>query len=241
MQQVGEQSNGHVKYQKKWTSILQAMQQRFGKHFTKKECQSKYWCVSREWADYRYSSSKSHQRDLSRNPSVAGRELLKPKFYDVWYETAEKVRVREPSCGTQDSMREEEGLNGQGVLKLPNTELTLRCLGMEEMSSKHQMQDCTNSMREIQQLMQTHLQASEKREEAIKYHTEFMMQLLTQHVEHVEKRVSNFEQSQQPQHDLLEHINEKLEKVLDGFTTLNNHLSTLASQISKTLETPSSG
>jgi hypothetical protein len=54
MQQVGEQSNGHVKYQKKWTSILQAMQQRFGKHFTKKECQSKYWCASREWADYRY-------------------------------------------------------------------------------------------------------------------------------------------------------------------------------------------
>jgi hypothetical protein len=55
MQQVGKQSNGHVKYQKKWTSILQAIQQRFGKHFTKKECQSKYWCASREWADYRYS------------------------------------------------------------------------------------------------------------------------------------------------------------------------------------------
>jgi hypothetical protein len=53
-QRLGEQSNGQVKYQKKWMSILWAMQQRFGKHFTKKQCQSKYWCVRRECTDYWY-------------------------------------------------------------------------------------------------------------------------------------------------------------------------------------------
>lgn len=53
-QRLCEQNNGKVKYQKKWTSILKAMQERFGKHFTKKQCQSKYWCVRRECSDYRY-------------------------------------------------------------------------------------------------------------------------------------------------------------------------------------------
>jgi hypothetical protein len=81
------------------------------------------------------------------------------------------------------------------------------------------------------------LQASEKREEAMKYRTELMMELLTQHMEHVEKRVSNSEENQQPHHYLLERINDKLEKVIDGFTMLNENLSIVTYQISKTLET----
>lgn len=52
-QRLWEESNGHVKYQKKWTPILKAMQDKFGKHFSKKQCQSKYWSVRRECADYR--------------------------------------------------------------------------------------------------------------------------------------------------------------------------------------------
>lgn len=52
-QRLWEESNGQVKYQKKWTPILKAMQDRFGKHFSKKQCQSKYWSVRRECTDYR--------------------------------------------------------------------------------------------------------------------------------------------------------------------------------------------
>lgn len=236
-QRLGEQSNGQVKYQKKWMSILWAMQQRFGKHFTKKQCQSKYWCVRRECTDYWHMSSKISQSDPSWNPNVAGRELLKPKFYDVWYEVSEKAQVHKPSCGTGgDSMGGEEGLtadSGQNPLK---SQLA-RCLRKEEKSSIHEVQDCDSTIREMQRLMQIQLQASEKREEAMKYRTELMMELLTQHMEHVEKRVSNSEENQQPHHYLLERINDKLEKVIDGFTTLNENLSIVTYQISKTLET----
>lgn len=52
-QRLWKESNGHVKYQKKWTPILKAMQDKFGRHFSKKQCQSKYWSVRRECADYR--------------------------------------------------------------------------------------------------------------------------------------------------------------------------------------------
>lgn len=52
-QRLFVESNGHVKYQKKWTPILKAMQDQFGKLFSKKQCQSKYWSVRRECADYR--------------------------------------------------------------------------------------------------------------------------------------------------------------------------------------------
>jgi hypothetical protein len=52
-QRLWEQSKGQVKYKKKWTPILKAMQAKFGNHFTKKQCQSKYWSVRRECTEYR--------------------------------------------------------------------------------------------------------------------------------------------------------------------------------------------
>ncbi len=54
--QLWQESNGQVKYQKKWTAILKAMHERFGYHFSKKQCQSKYWSVQRECSDYRLVS-----------------------------------------------------------------------------------------------------------------------------------------------------------------------------------------
>jgi len=80
------------------------------------------------------------------------------------------------------------------------------------------------------------VQTSEKREEGMKNRAELMMELLTQHMEHVEKRVSNLEESRQPQLQLLERINNKLEKVLDGFSTLNENLSIISSCISNNLD-----
>lgn len=51
--QLCEQNKGLVKYQKKWTFILQVLRKRFGQHFTKKQCQSKYWFVQHECSKYR--------------------------------------------------------------------------------------------------------------------------------------------------------------------------------------------
>lgn len=61
----------------------------------------------------------------------------------------------------------------------------------------------------------------------MKYRAELMMELLTQHIEHVENRVNTIDESRNPQLHLLERVNLKLEKVLDGFTALNQHLSKL--------------
>lgn len=54
-----------------------------------------------------------------------------------------------------------------------------------------------------------------------------MMELLTQHIEHVENRVNSIDEGRNPQLQLLERVNLKLEKVLDGFAVLNQHLSML--------------
>lgn len=62
----------------------------------------------------------------------------------------------------------------------------------------------------------------------MKYRAELMMDLLTQHMDHVERRVSNLDEGRQPQLYLLERVNHKLEKVLDGFTALNENLSIVA-------------
>lgn len=62
----------------------------------------------------------------------------------------------------------------------------------------------------------------------MKYRAELMMELLTRHIEHVENRVSLIDESRTPQTSLLERVNLKLEKVLEGFTVLNQNLSILS-------------
>lgn len=59
----------------------------------------------------------------------------------------------------------------------------------------------------------------------MKYRAELMMDLLTQHMDHVERIVSISDEGQQPQLYLLERVNVKLEKVLDGFFALIVHSS----------------
>lgn len=61
----------------------------------------------------------------------------------------------------------------------------------------------------------------------MKYRAELMMELLTQHIEHVENRVNTIDDGRNPHLHLLERVNQKLEKVLDGFAVLNQHLSML--------------
>lgn len=67
----------------------------------------------------------------------------------------------------------------------------------------------------------------------MKHRAELMMDILTSHMEHVEKRVSNLEEGRQPQLYLLDRVNQKLEKVLEGFTALNDNLSFIAYKITQ--------
>lgn len=60
----------------------------------------------------------------------------------------------------------------------------------------------------------------------MKYRAERMMECLTEHMEHVETRVGILDAGRDSQ-QLLERVNLKLEKVLDGFVTLNQNLSLL--------------
>lgn len=62
----------------------------------------------------------------------------------------------------------------------------------------------------------------------MKFRAELMMDLLMQHMEHVERRVNSLDDGRQPQLYLLERVNHKLEKVLEGFTALNENLSIVA-------------
>jgi hypothetical protein len=224
-QRLFVESNGHVKYQKKWTPILKAMQDKFCKHFSKKQCQSKYWSVRRECADYRNMSAKAARSDPSWNPSIAGRELLKPKFYDVWFGVSGKKEAMTTTTHVPTGVKDGVVLRD---IKTPEFNLRWKVVGKEGQPTKHKVEDCGSALKEMQRLMQVQLQASEKREEAMKYRAELMMDLLTQHMDHVERRVSTVDESRQPQLYLLERVNHKLEKVLEGFTALNENLSLVA-------------
>jgi uncharacterized coiled-coil protein SlyX len=79
-------------------------------------------------------------------------------------------------------------------------------------------------------------QAAEKREAGMKQRMEGMMDVLSRHMGHVEKRVSNLEEGAQPQEQVLERINVKLEKVMEGFSALNENLAILSACLSKNLE-----
>jgi hypothetical protein len=227
-----EESNGQVKYQKKWTPILKAMQDQFGKHFTKKQCQSKYWSVRRECTDYRYMSAKAARTDPSWNPSIVGRELLKPKFYDVWFEVSGKNQALVTTSHPPKTSAVVEDYHHRSVGTVLNAAGPSEPSRQGGQSSKRG-KDCGSAIKEMQRLMQVQLQTSEKREEAMKNRAELMMDLLTQHMQHMENRVNHIEGGQHPDLQILERVNNKLEKVLDGFSALNKNLSTIAVKLSQ--------
>jgi hypothetical protein len=69
----------------------------------------------------------------------------------------------------------------------------------------------------------------------MKQRMETMMEMMSKHMGHVEKRVCNLEVGAQPPDQILERINLKLEKVMEGFTTLNENLSILSACLSRGL------
>ncbi|KAG0604120.1 hypothetical protein M758_10G146800 [Ceratodon purpureus] len=108
--------------------------------------------------------------------------------------------------------------------------MTDECLHLE---SQQEIVNFDNELKEMQQLLELQLQASERREAGMKQRMETMMEMMSKHMGHVEKRVCNLEVGAEPHDQILERINLKLEKVMDGFTTLNENLSILSACLSK--------
>ncbi|CAK9866004.1 unnamed protein product [Sphagnum jensenii] len=100
----------------------------------------------------------------------------------------------------------------------------------------HGIVDCGSAVKEMEHLMKVQLEASERREEKMKCRADLMVELRTQHMEHVEKRVDGLEENRQPQLYALGQVNLKLEKVLEGFSALNENLSTIVYGITKGLK-----
>lgn len=103
-------------------------------------------------------SAKAARSDPSWNPSIAGRELLKPKFYDVWFEVSGKSQaVLAKTDPTPTFAGKEEGLLGE-ITKRPGHSDAWRLVGKDGQPIKHKVKDCGSAMKEMQRLMQIQLQ-----------------------------------------------------------------------------------
>lgn len=109
---------------------------------------------------YRNMSAKAARSDPSWNPSIAGRELLKPKFYDVWFEVSGKKQgiLAKSSLAKAPNIRE-EGHIGH-VSKSSGHDESWRLVGKDGQPMKHNAKDCGSAMKEMQRLMQVQLQVT---------------------------------------------------------------------------------
>lgn len=106
---------------------------------------------------YRYMSAKAARTDPSWNPSIVGRELLKPKFYDVWFEVSGKNQALaitshppKPSAVAEDYHHRSVGT----VLNAAGPSEPSRQGGQSSKRGK----DCGSAIKEMQRLMQVQLQ-----------------------------------------------------------------------------------
>lgn len=94
---------------------------------------------------YRITSAKAAATDPLWNPSIAGRELLKPKFYDVWLDVSGKNQVIATKTKSPN-------LKGEGVLKgEPSRD-------KDAQPMKQRVTDSNSAMKEMQRLMLVQLQ-----------------------------------------------------------------------------------
>jgi hypothetical protein len=84
----------------------------------------------------------------SWNPSIVGKEFLKLKFYDVWFEVFNNNQVILPKGSTLLEVHLAH------TLKTPKIHLhSSRLLGKEMSSSMHGIMDCGIVVKEMQHLM----------------------------------------------------------------------------------------
>ena len=96
-------------------------------------------------------STKAAATDPMWNPSIAGRELLKPKFYDVWLDVSGKNQ--EMVSKTKSPTVKGEIFLGE-LLKGESS----RALDKDGQSLKQRLKESGGSMKEMQRLMLVELQ-----------------------------------------------------------------------------------
>jgi hypothetical protein len=97
-------------------------------------------------------STKITQLDPSWNPNIVGREFLKLKFYDVWFEVSNNNQAILPEGSTLPKVHLAH------TLKTPKIHLhSSRLLGKEMSSSMDGIMDCGSAVKEMQHLMKVQL------------------------------------------------------------------------------------
>ncbi|XP_024376494.1 uncharacterized protein [Physcomitrium patens] len=228
------ESRGKVKNQKKWDPIIKTMQEKFGRIFTKNQCESKYWKVRRECAKYKLRLEKRAQHEKDAYPSKAVRELLKPKLYDVWLEFAGGKSVRMPenevSSGSEDETAPEFAIS------TPANDDDQVGDGNEEdgEASHHRHSASCAIVREMQQLITRRVEASEKREEALNIRAELTMELLRQHMERMERTGHTGDDARQRQLQMIEGVDNKLDRLVNGLGALNTNIGAIIGSLTPT-------
>jgi hypothetical protein len=222
------ESRGKVKNQKKWDPIIKTMQERFGREFTKNQCESKYWKVRRECTKYKLRLEKRAQHESDVYPGKAVRELLKPKFYDVWLEVAGGTAARMPeievSSGSEDEMLPDPNPSKPSP---PNDDPTADPPPRDD----HRHSSSCAIVREMQQLITVRLEASEKREEALNIRAELTMELLRQHMERMERTGLSGDDARQRQLQMIEGVDNKLDRLVNGLGTLNQNIGAIIGRL----------
>jgi hypothetical protein len=225
------ESRGKVKNQKKWDPIIKTMQEKFGREFTKNQCESKYWKVRRECTKYKLRLEKraAHESNADVYSGKAVRELLKPKFYDVWLEVASDISNRMPDIELVDSGSEDD---------LPELPSKVGGGGHDEEvhngeTSQHEHRHSSSCaiVREMQQIITVRLEASEKREEALNIRAELTMELLRQHMERMERTGLTGDDARQRQLQMIEGVDNKLDRLVNGLGTLNKNIGAIIGRV----------
>jgi hypothetical protein len=214
------ESRGKVKNQKKWDPIIKTMQEKFHREFTKNQCESKYWKVRRECTKYKLRLEKRAQHETQDAYSgKAVRELLKPKFYDVWLEVAAENSSRMPEIEVSSGSEDESEAPDHHELVQGHAD--------------HHRHSSSSSviLREMQQLITVRLEASEKREEALNIRAELTMELLRQHMERMERTGLTGDDARQRQLQMIEGVDNKLDRLVNGLGALNKNIGAIIGRV----------
>lgn len=106
----------------------------------------------------RNMSAKAARSDPSWNPSIAGRELLKPKFYDVWFEVSGKKEAIVTNSNSTKPTSVKDGAILVRDSKTPALNPSWKVVGKDGQLTKHKVEDCGTALKEMQRLMQVQLQ-----------------------------------------------------------------------------------
>jgi len=227
------ESRGKVKNQKKWDPIIKTMQERFSREFTKNQCESKYWKVRRECTKYKAKMEKraeNIENYAGKGSSV--RELLKPKFFDVWFQVAGKSTAPMPEIELSSGSAEiRENFSQDQNINLSEKEEDGEDMQQQHLHHhKHTSAGC-GIVREMQQAISMQLEASEKREEALNIRAELTMELLRQHMERMETTGTNVDEARKRQLQMIEGMDNKLDRLVQGLNALNGNIGGLITRL----------